>query len=89
MFLVYIMAVLEAGKEDEVLNSLKSNKQVGKASLTYGVYDLCVQAEFTTMEELNDFVFTTLRKIDGVKQTVTLISSKTIIVKPDSVVSFG
>ena len=52
MFLVYVLAKLEVGTEDEVLNSLKSLNQVEKASLTYGIYDLCIQAQFKTIEEL-------------------------------------
>ena len=73
------MADLETGKEENVLNALKKIKEVQRASLTYGIYDLCVQVEFQTLDELTNFVFNTLRKIDGVKDTVTLISSKSYI----------
>ena len=76
MVLVYIMAAIEAGKEESVLESIKTIKEVQRASLTYGIYDLCVQVEFQTLDELTNFVFNTIRKIDGVKDTTTLISSK-------------
>ena len=73
------MAHVETEKEESVLNALKTIKEVEKASLTYGVFDLCVQVRFMTMDELTAFMFNTVRKIDGIKDTTTLISSKSYI----------
>jgi len=87
--LVYVLAKLETGTEDEILNSLKGVKEMEKASLTYGVYDLCIQAQFKDMEELDNFLFNIIRKIHGVKETVTLISSRTAFFQPPPAVSFG
>ena len=89
MFSVFIMAKIEAGKEDEVLNFLESVKQIERTSLTYGIYDLCIQASFRTMEELNNFVFNNIRKIVSIKETVTLISARTIFPQSERVLSFG
>ena len=89
MIFVYILGRLEAGTENDVLNSLKSINQVRKASLTYGIYDLCIEALFKHLEELDDFVFNVVRKIPGIKETVTLVTSRTISSKPDQAISFG
>jgi DNA-binding Lrp family transcriptional regulator len=89
MFSVYILGKVEAGTENEVLNSLKNLSPMKKASLTYGVHDLCIEAQFKTMEELDDFVFNVIRKVPGIKETVTLITSKTIFSQPSQAVSFG
>ena len=89
MIYVYILGKIEAGMEEKVLNSLRSAKSVKKASLTYGVYDLCVEGEFKGMEELDDFMLKVVRKIPGVKETVTLIASKTVFSQPGQAVSFG
>ena len=78
MIFVYILGRLEAGTENEVLNSLKSISQVRKASLTYGIYDLCIEALFKNLEELDDFVFNVVRKIPGIKETATLVTSRSI-----------
>ena len=51
MIFVYVLGKVEAGTENEVLNSLKSINQVRKASLTYGIYDLCIEALFQHQEE--------------------------------------
>jgi DNA-binding Lrp family transcriptional regulator len=89
MIFVYVLAKLEAGTENEVLNSLKSISQVRKASLTYGIYDLCIEALFKTLDELDDFVFNVIRKIPGIKETATLVTSRIISLQPDQTISFG
>ena len=78
MVFVYILGKVETGNEIEVLNSFKNARQVKRASLTYGTYDLCIEAQFETMEELDDFLFNVVRKIPGVKDTVTLVAAKTV-----------
>jgi|YelNatPaOPRAMG01_1025707.scaffolds.fasta_scaffold12913_4 DNA-binding Lrp family transcriptional regulator len=77
MVLTYILGKVERGSELEVLNMLKDFNHVKKASIIYGVYDLCIEAQFKTMEELDEFVFNTLRKMPGIKDTCTLIVAKT------------
>lgn len=89
MIFVYILAKIEAGKEDEILDSLKNTSQVSKASLTYGIYDLCVEAQFKTMENLDKFVVNVLRKIPGIKETVTLLTSRAVFAQPSQAISFG
>ena len=78
MVFVYILGKVETGNEMEVLNSFKSTRQVKKASLTYGIYDLCIEGQFETMEELDDFIFNVVRKIPGIKDTVTLVAARTL-----------
>jgi len=80
---------LQTGQEQDILKSLKNVKNLKKASLTYGIYDVCVEVEAKTMEELDDFILNVIRKIPGVRETVTLIASKTIFSQPGHAVSFG
>jgi DNA-binding Lrp family transcriptional regulator len=89
MISAYVLGKVEAGAEREVLNSLKSIKEMKKASLTYGTYDLCIEAQFKTMEELDNFVINELRKINGIKETVTLITSRTVFSQSGDAISFG
>jgi DNA-binding Lrp family transcriptional regulator len=76
--LAYIMAKTDVGKEVEVLNQLKTIPGWKRASCTYGIYDLCIESEIGTMEELDQLVFDQIRKIPGVKETVTLVTSRSI-----------
>ena len=89
MIYAYILGKLDAGSENQVLNSLKNLKEMKKASLTYGVYDLCIEGQFKTMEELDSFLINQLRKIDGIKDTVTLIASRTVFSQPGETIAFG
>lgn len=89
MIFVYVLGKIEAGTETKVLNSFQNVNQVRKASLTYGTYDLCIEAQFKNMEELDNFTINVLRKVPGIKDTVTLITSKAIFPQPGQAVSFG
>jgi DNA-binding Lrp family transcriptional regulator len=74
----YVLAKVEAGKDKEVLKEVKKMSGVKQATPTYGVYDLHVEAAFDTMEELDRFIFEAIRKVPGIKETVTLIAFKGI-----------
>lgn len=89
MIYAYILGKLDAGTENQVLTSLKNLKELKKASLTYGVYDLCIEGQFKTMEELDNFLINQLRKINGIKDTVTLIASRTVFSQPGEAIAFG
>ena len=89
MISVYVLVKIEPGTENEVLNSLKNLSPMKKTSLTYGIYDLCIEALFKTLEELDDFIFNVVRKIPGIKETATLVTSRTISSQPSQAVSFG
>ena len=79
MVFAYILGKVEKGSEMDVLNALKNSEHIKRASLIYGVYDLCVEARFETMEELDTFIFNVVRKIPGIKDTCTLIVARTFL----------
>ncbi len=89
MIHAYILGKLEIGSENEALNSIKNIKEMKKASLTYGIYDLCIEGQFKTMEDLDSFLMNQLRKISGIKDTVTLIASRTVFSQPGEAIAFG
>jgi DNA-binding Lrp family transcriptional regulator len=73
----YVLGKVEKGSEIEVLNALKNSEQIKRASLIYGAYDFCVEAQFETLEALDAFIFNVVRKIPGIKDTCTLIVART------------
>jgi len=75
----YIMAKMETGKDAEVISKIKEIKNIKESHVTYGVYDLLIKTNFEKIEDLDDFVFNVIRQIPGVKETVTIIVSKTIV----------
>jgi DNA-binding Lrp family transcriptional regulator len=76
MIIAYVLAKVEAGKDQEVLKEVTKTPGVSHATPTYGMYDLHIEATFDTAEKLDSFIFENIRKIPGIKETVTLIALK-------------
>ena len=74
----FVMGKIDAGKDKEVFSSLKKIAGIKEAYATYGTYDLIIEVSLKSVEELDQFVFEKMRKIPGVKETVTIICSNTI-----------
>jgi DNA-binding Lrp family transcriptional regulator len=64
---------VETGTEEEVMNNLKTHEEVKEARMVYGVYDIIVRVETGTMEELKNVVSWTIRRLDRVRSTMTMI----------------
>ena len=78
MVTAYVLAKIESGKDKEVLEEVKKLAGVHGAVPTYGMYDLHVEVAFESMDELDRFIFDEFRRIQGVKETVTLVAFKRI-----------
>lgn len=78
MIVAFILAKVEAGKDAQVLAETTKIPGVKQVIPTYGVYDLHVEVSFDKMEELDRFIFDKIRKIPGIKETVTLVAFKGI-----------
>jgi DNA-binding Lrp family transcriptional regulator len=65
------MAKTESSKSRSILQLVKKLEGVEEAYIIYGAYDLLIKASFKTPEALSLFVVDTLRKVDGVRDTVT------------------
>jgi DNA-binding Lrp family transcriptional regulator len=72
----YILAQVEAGKDEEVLKETKKIRGVRQVVHTFGTHDLHIEVTFDSMEELDKFVFDEIRMLDGIMETVTLIASE-------------
>ena len=73
LIVAYVLAKVEAGKDKGALEEVKKMSGVKQATLAYGMYDLHVEVSFDTMEELDKFIFDGIRKVLGIKETVTLV----------------
>jgi DNA-binding Lrp family transcriptional regulator len=71
--LAFVMINAEIGKESEVLNQLKKIEHVKEASPVYGVYDIVAKVEAGTMDEFNQVVSSKVRRLAGVRSTLTLV----------------
>jgi DNA-binding Lrp family transcriptional regulator len=72
----YVLAKVEAGKERETLEKIKTVDGVDKAKTTFGTWDLVIEVSFESIGELDKFVFHNLRIIPQVKESMTVICSE-------------
>ena len=79
MVFAYVLIKFEPQREEEVLHQIQQLSGITKASLTYGIYDMCIESQLETMEDLDNFIFNQVRKVPGITETVTLIASRIIV----------
>ena len=63
----------ELGHETTLVNELKKKPNVTEVYAVYGVYDVIVKVEAESMEKLREAIATKLRRISGIKSTLTMI----------------
>jgi DNA-binding Lrp family transcriptional regulator len=69
----YVLINCDLGSEDAVIKEINALKGVKEVKGTYGVYDIVVKVEGSTMEELKDTITWKIRRMPKVRSTVTLI----------------
>jgi Lrp/AsnC family transcriptional regulator for asnA, asnC and gidA len=74
MPVAYVLAKIEAGKDKQALETIQKLAGATEVTLTYGAYDLHAKVKFDTMEELDEFIFEKIRKVTGIKDTLTLVA---------------
>ena len=67
----YLRIIVEAGKERQVRDALRSISGVKSADLTTGEQDVIVLIEAQSVEDLLKAVVDNVRKTPGVRETVT------------------
>ena len=68
-----VMVNVDIGKEDEVFNKLLELPEVKEIYVVYGVHDLIVILETENMDAMRTLITQKIRKIPGVKSTITSI----------------
>jgi len=72
----YVLMRIKPGMDSEVLNNVHKLPQVKVAETLYGEYDMLLKVEVETLDELDSFIFDTVRTIKGVESSTTLIVIK-------------
>jgi len=73
MPLAFILLNVETGAEKEVLESLKKIPEVKASYVVYGVYDIVIMLESSTLDKLREMVTKKIRQMDNVRSTMTMI----------------
>lgn len=79
MIAAYILAKIETEKEEEIFRRIRELSEVRKATATFGVYDLVIEVAFERIEDFDEFLFTKIRSIQGIKETVSMLGAKIIV----------
>ena len=76
MIEAYVLLRVKPGLDRTVFSEVKKLKQVRDMDTVYGEYDLLVKVQVETMEDLDSFIFDTIRVVEGVEKSTTLITIK-------------
>jgi len=68
----YVLISTEIGAEASVLESLQSMSEVEEGYIIYGIYDIIAKLNVENEEKLKEVV-TSIRRIEGVKSTLTIL----------------
>ncbi len=70
----FVLFKTEPTRERDVYLTLSDHSGVAEVHALYGEFDLLVRISATTSKELSNLLMGTFRRIDGVKETQTLIA---------------
>jgi len=62
----------EIGEEHLLYSQLKEIPEIKDCVITFGSYDLVVEFETETAEEMNKIISSKIRKLDKIRSTITL-----------------
>lgn len=68
----YILIGCELGSETELVTKLLEIDKVKDATVTYGDYDIVVEAETDTETQMDNLITKKIRKLDKIRTTITL-----------------
>ena len=70
----YVLISAESGSETDVMKGLKKTNTVKEAHMVYGAYDIIARIEADTMADLKDSISWKVRRLDGIRSTLTMIA---------------
>ena len=69
----FVLLNTELGREENIIRYLKNLEEVKEVFRVYGVYDIIAKVESDTMDKVKEIITWKLRKLKGVKSTLTLM----------------
>ncbi len=74
MATAFVLIHTDLGGKTDVITELKMIKEVKEAHRIYGVYDIIARIEADTMMDLKDIISEKIRRLYGVRSTITMIT---------------
>ncbi|MGD8566153.1 MAG: Lrp/AsnC ligand binding domain-containing protein [Candidatus Bathyarchaeota archaeon] len=74
MIEAHILLRVKPGMDRSVFETVNKLRQVTNLETVYGEYDLIMSVEVQSMDDLDNLIFDSIRTIQGVQRTTTLIT---------------
>jgi len=68
----YILISCEIGKEHELASQLRTINEIKNVMITYGDYDIVIEAETENSEKMDNLITSKIRKLEKIRSTITL-----------------
>ncbi len=68
----YILLSCDIGKEHELASQLQSFDEIKSVMITYGDYDIVIEAETKDSDQMDNLLTSKIRKLEKIRSTVTL-----------------
>lgn len=68
----YILLSCEIGKEHELASQLRILDDIKSVMITYGEYDIVVEAETKNTDQMDNLITSKIRKLEKIRSTITL-----------------
>ena len=68
----FILISCEIGKEHDLALQLRLIDEIKGVLITFGEYDLVVEAETTSSDKMDELITSKIRKLDKIRSTITL-----------------
>jgi DNA-binding Lrp family transcriptional regulator len=68
----YILLSCEIGKEHDLAILLRSLDEIKGVLITFGEYDIVVEAETTNSAQMDELITSKIRKLDKIRSSITL-----------------
>jgi DNA-binding Lrp family transcriptional regulator len=68
----YILLSCEIGEEHDLASQLRAIDEIKGILITFGEYDIVVEAETTNSDKMDKLITSKIRKLDKIRSTITL-----------------
>ena len=74
MATAYVLINCDMGTEGSVINEIRSIAGVKSVNGVFGAYDIIVEVQTPTIDNLRETITMKIRKLEGVRTTLTLMA---------------
>ena len=68
----YILLSCDIGTEHELSSKLRPFEEIKSVMITYGDYDIVVEAETDNAAQMDELITSKIRKLEKIRSTITL-----------------